>query len=329
VYYDGKGGHYDENGWYHDERGRVFDDKGNLYLDIDSSKNVNIMQGNLEDTIDHQDLEDEIDYVPYEIDEDGGHYDEYGVYFDADGGYYDENGWYYDAEGGIYDEDGNSIGKTSDNKILGEKVQQKKENQQSDESLPPYEIDKDGGYYDENGVYFDADGGYYDENGWYYDANGGVYDENGNYLEEDLGISVSDDENSLDIGTDQIYLEGQEKDQTKRDTSTIQKKHMGTNEIHLKDQERQKTKQEQHFFSFSNPLKTKKPPSDATHDAQSFQIVKENEKDFIKRKSYLDTLTLERLSFQQKAKPLQSNKKKRHSSIKKKQSKGSYRRRNR
>merc|ERR1712227_464839 len=201
---------YDENGWYHDERGRVFDDKGNLYLDIDSSKNDNIMQGNLEDTIDHQDLEDEIDYVPYEIDEDGGHYDEYGVYFDADGGYYDENGWYYDAEGGIYDEDGNSIGKNSDNKNLGEEVQHKKENQQSDKSLPPYEIDKDGGYYDENGVYFDADGGYYDENGWYYDANGGVYDENGNYLEEDLGISVSDDENSLDIGTDQIYLEGQE-----------------------------------------------------------------------------------------------------------------------
>merc|ERR1712054_404933 len=122
------------------------------------------------------------------------------------------------------------------NKNLGEEIQQTKDKQQSNESLPPYEIDEDGGYYDENGIYFDADGGYYDENGWYYDANGGVYDESGNYLDEDLGISVSDHENSLEIDTDQMHLEGQEKDQTKRDTATTQDKYMGTNEIHLKDQ---------------------------------------------------------------------------------------------
>ena len=36
-----------------------------------------------------------------------------------------------------------------------------------------------GGYYDENGVYFDAYGGWYDENGVYYDSFGGYYGEDG------------------------------------------------------------------------------------------------------------------------------------------------------
>ena len=50
-----------------------------------------------------------------------------------------------------------------------------------------YECDEYGGYYDENGLYYDADGGYYDENGLYYDSYGGYYDENGYYYDANGG----------------------------------------------------------------------------------------------------------------------------------------------